>query len=375
MTDRPTWRSALVIVAGAAVLGVYLFVQAPAPLSAANEQGSKDAIPIRTVLALLEQENAAARALWTEDIVNAGKGQGLAFEETWREDAVHAGPLPALFLRETARRLERTSPGLRLFLGSPHPINAANRFSGDQATYFARVATDGQPQFFVDPETRLQTAMFADRAIVDACARCHNEHAESPKQDWKVNDIMGATTWMYPADVVSPARALEMISALRGSIRGTYESYLEKAKTFPKPPVVGDAWPRTGNQLPSADVFMRELAERSSARTLRGLLGQDEPERKRVPPPAAPAVAPAIATPPLDVLVIRAKRSTRVAVEYAGVRLVVARLRAGAMTTVSSPPPLRVHVESADSVALEYRGKPITGAGEVEVVMEGGEDR
>jgi hypothetical protein len=229
-----------VIVAAAALLGVYLFVQAPAPLPD-PEQANDGALPIARVLTLLDQENAAARQLWTEDIVDAGKAQGFVFDETWREQGVHAGPLPALFLRETARRLERAAPGLTLFLGSPYPINTANRFAGGQATFFARLAADGTPQFFIEADTGMRTAMFADRAVVDACAGCHNEHPESPKHDWKRGDIMGATTWMYPAETVSPARALELVAALRRSIRGSYEAYLEKAATFPQPPAVGDA--------------------------------------------------------------------------------------------------------------------------------------
>ena len=65
---------------------------------------------------------------------------------------------------------------------------------------------------------------------------------------------------------------------------------------------------------------------------------------------------------------IRAKRPTKVTVDHNGTRLVVARLRGGAMTAVTSSPPLKVLVDDVESVTLEYRGMPITGRGEVEVI-------
>jgi adenylate cyclase len=368
---RPAWRSALLVSSVTSIVVVYLFVQAPPPLAAsADEPGT---VPIRAVFALLEHENDAARALWTSEIVNAGRARGLTFSENWRDEAVASGPLPALFLRDTARHLERDVPGLRLFLGSQYPINTANRFTGEQAASFRRLEITGAPQLFVEPTTGLHTAMFADRAVVDACVDCHNEHPDSPKVDWKLHDIMGATTWMYPEGTVTMQRAVELIAALRRSIRAAYADYLDKAATFPAPPVVGDGWPADGLQLPSQDVFMAELARRSSIDTLRGLLDPTIADQiAEAPPPPAPEPPPpppAPLAPPEDLLVVHAKRSLKVVIERAGSPLVVARLRTGGVASVSSPPPLRVRVDDADAITLEYRGKPITRP-DVEVAVE-----
>jgi adenylate cyclase len=266
----PTWRSGLVIVSVTLALCVYLFVDAPQPLAARGT--ASGTIPMRAVFSLLELENDAARALWTEDIVHHGKAVGLAFGEAWHDDGVHEGPLPALFLRETARNLERSSLQLGLFLGSRYPINTANQLTGLQASYLASLEANGAPQFFFEPETARHTAMFADRAITQACVQCHNEHHDSPKRDWQLGAIMGATTWMYPADAVTAERALELIATLRASIRSAYAAYLTKVASFPRPPLIGARWPREGYALPSVDVFMAELERRTAASTLRGLL-------------------------------------------------------------------------------------------------------
>lgn len=364
--SRPPWRFSLLVFAITAIAVTYLVVQAPPPLAAAREE--QGVLPIRTAFAILEHESDTARALWTEDIVDAGSKHGLEFAETWRDDTSHAGPLPALFLRETARHLEREAPGLRLFLGSRFPINSANQFTGEQGTYALALEATGAPQFFLEPSTQLQTAMFADRAFAAACVRCHNEHGDSPKTDWKRGDIMGATTWMYPQPTITVERAVELVAGLRRSIRAAYTSYLEKTSTFPRPPVIGDAWPTNGATLPSADAFMQELARRSSSGSLRALL---EP----FPGGEITAVAPVAVTPPPppppppDVLSIHANRATTVTVEHRGARVLVARLRAGTTTTVASPPPLRVHVDDADDVTLAYRGAPVAKP-EVEVVID-----
>lgn len=363
----PTWRSLVVILAGAAALSVYLFVTAPPPLAAAAPPQGRT-IEIDSVFAMLERENDAARALWTQEIVAQGQNAGLTFDEHWRDNDVHAGPLPALFLRETARNLERTSLRLNLFLGSPFPINAANRFTGEQTEQFASVAKRGAQ--FRNAATGMHTAMFADVAVSEACVSCHNEHADSPKRDWHVNDVMGATTWMYPDATVTVERATELVRALRSSIRQTYAAYLEKAATFPSPPAIGTQWPRDGYALPSEDEFMRELARRTSSATLHALL---DPQARSVDEPVSATENKSAAR---DTLVIRAARSTRVIVERAGQRLLIARLVPGSVTTLSSSPPLRVQLSASEGVELEYDDQKIAipprddQTKDVEVIVE-----
>lgn len=363
----PTWRSLVVILAGFGALSVYLFVTAPPPLAATAPPPGRT-IAIDSVLAMLERENDAARALWTQEIVAQGKTAGLQFDEHWRDDNVHAGPLPALFLRETARNLERTSLHLNLFLGSPFPINGANRFTSDQSKQFASLSEKGAQ--FRDPTTGMHTAMFPDVAISEACVSCHNEHPDSPKHDWHINDVMGATTWMYPEESVTVERAMELVRALRSSIRKTYASYLAKAATFPSPPAIGAQWPRDGYALPSEDEFMRELARRTSSATLVSLL---DPQSDTVEEPAAAVDNQAAAR---DTLVIRASRSTRVIVERAGQRLLIARLVPGSVTTLSSSPPLRVQLSASEGVEVEYDARKIAvpardgQSKDVEIVVE-----
>ena len=272
-------KTLAVVVAVAVVFVALIVVNAPPPDDAATAGGPP--VPIEVVFSVLEAENDAVRQAWANDIVGAGQERGLRFDKDWHDEGVDAGPLPALFLRETAEGLRRSPVPLYLFLGSDFPINDANMFTGLQTEHFEVIRRTGEPQFFSDPEFGFQTAMFSDIASAEACVVCHNGEPDSPKTDWRVGDVMGATTWSYPEAETSMAEALTMVQALRRSVREAYEHYLEKVTTFADPPPIGDQWPADGYFLPSADVFMAEVEESTSAQTLRLLLEAQTAEEMR----------------------------------------------------------------------------------------------
>jgi adenylate cyclase len=256
----------------ASVAGIYLFVTAPPPLSEARADEGAQRIAVRSLFELCNAENAAVRQLYTKAIVADGTKVGLEFDEHWRDPNVHAGPLPALFLRETGRNLERGQTGLGLFLGSDQPVQRANRFTGPLEQTFAQLRSDGAPRFFYIEDVKMHAAMFPDIAVSQACVDCHNRHPQSPKRDWKLNDVMGAVTWTYPADSLTVGDTLKTIAALRQSVAAVYSTYLDKVSAFPAAPEVSNRWPNNGYTLPNQKVFMEEVARRSSPGTLGRLL-------------------------------------------------------------------------------------------------------
>jgi hypothetical protein len=231
-------------------------------------------MPVDRFFSLLNAENASIRALYTAEIVGPGQRNGLKFDEAWKRGEVLAGPLPALFLRETSSLLQRDVAGLNLFLGSDYPIVSANAFKGLQVEAFKKVRADGKAQFFQDPSTRLYTAMFPDVASAKPCVTCHNDHSKSPKKDWVLNDIMGATTWLYPRKSVPVQDVLSTLDALRRAAESTYAMYLEKVRRLPasEQPEIGAKWPREGHFLPDVETFSKAIANRNSAFTLGNLL-------------------------------------------------------------------------------------------------------
>jgi adenylate cyclase len=264
------------------VVGVYLFANAPAPLPDGRSTSSD--VPVERVLTMLAHENDVARTLYTKEIVGQAKPKGVAFREDWREPDVHAGPLPALFLRASAERVARSEHPLGLFLGSDMPIEASNRFDARQMEVFEEVRATREPRFFLDERTGLQTAMFPDFAGAPACVSCHNEHSSSPKTDWQLGDVMGATTWTWPEAAVSTETALALLDTLRAAFRDTYAEFLADVALAETPLPVGDEWPREASALPETAVFMERCEELASARSLQILL---EGATDGVAPPAS----------------------------------------------------------------------------------------
>lgn len=271
MTRLFSWPTAAVM--WGLVLAVYLGVDAPPPLTSASTASADHMLPVHELFELCAQENDAVRALYTREIVGAGKAVGLRFHENWRDPAMEAGPLPALFLRAVATFLEKSPARLGLFLGSDHPIEPSNRFSGKQLDVFAQVRSERRAHFFETRQPEQWVALFPDIAAVPACVSCHNDHPKSAKRDWQLGDVMGATTWTYPTNQVSQHEALDVLLQLRGGFAAAYRGYVEKARGFQAAPNIGEQWPAQGGYaIPTVAVFMNEVEKSASSRSMRRVL-------------------------------------------------------------------------------------------------------
>lgn len=240
-----------------------------------TQTGSKKKYSIEEAFTIVAEENDIARKLYTAAIVGEGQKKGLKFDEHWEKDDVEAGPLPALFLRGIASDIKRRGEvPLGLFLGSDFPVRKSNKFVGKQADLFSEIRNDGKPRFFYDEENQLYTAMFPDFAGAKPCVTCHNEHPETTKTDWKMGDIMGATTWTYPSDSVSSDELQAIIKAYRGGALSTFQKYLDKVAHFKSSevPGIGKTWPAHGYQLPTPEIFLDSVNHLTSKNTLKAIL-------------------------------------------------------------------------------------------------------
>ena len=181
-------------------VGTMLFVIfVSAALSrAADQQG----IPFETVADYIHSVIEADRTFYTVHVVERMQIQGgAAAAENWRAEK-KVLPLPAQFLAEASDLAAKTGTKIRYHLISLWPINPLNaptneterngleavRLHPERAST-GTVSIGGQDYF---------QAIYADRAVSQACIGCHNVHPNSPKKDFKQHDVMGGLVIEIP---------------------------------------------------------------------------------------------------------------------------------------------------------------------------------
>ena len=169
--------------------------------SGAKDSGTQTGIPAETVADHVHAVLQADRAFYTIDVVERMQAKGIVVaSENWRE--TNTLPLPAQFLQESNRLVGSTRTGIGYRLTSLWPINKRNgpktesEHAGLQETLlhptrpYTEVVMNGQDLYL--------QAVYADKAVSQACIGCHNAHPDSPKRDFKQNDVMGGMIVTIP---------------------------------------------------------------------------------------------------------------------------------------------------------------------------------
>jgi len=145
----------------------------------------------------------ADRTIYTAQIVNRMQEKGIvAAAEHWEQE--NALPLPAQFLQHSGRLVAESGRGIRYRLIGLSPIYQRNA----PATDFERKALETLRRESEQPVTGIVVsgkkqyfqAIYPDRAVSNACVTCHNSHPLSPKQDFKLNDVMGGIAITIPLE-------------------------------------------------------------------------------------------------------------------------------------------------------------------------------
>lgn len=194
MKSLATWVGACLaigLVAGATFWGIWSWkAQTEKPFMLSPE----------TVAGYLHAVIEAQRTVYTTNVVDALKDKGIHAEEHWKQQK--ALPLPAQMILDGGRLVAEKGMGIKYRLASNTPIYVWNA----AATDFERKGLEAVSRNPDKPFTgfvrigrdRFFQAIYADRAVSQACVACHNAHPNSPKKDYQLNDVMGGIIITIP---------------------------------------------------------------------------------------------------------------------------------------------------------------------------------
>jgi diguanylate cyclase (GGDEF)-like protein len=132
-----------------------------------------------------------------------------------------AFPLPATFLREVTEMINHNPAAYQVRLVSPWPINKQNGVQ-DAFQEEAFRALAKEPRLFKKRDqiagVEVMRSLTADRAVSQVCVDCHNAHPNSPRHDFKLNDLMGGIEVRIPIEASLEAGRRAQLWLLWGGI-------------------------------------------------------------------------------------------------------------------------------------------------------------
>jgi len=129
----------------------------------------------------------AMRTVYAAAVLEKVKQDGVMPKENWAKED-HAIMLPAQFVKAVGREVRNFEVGL---LGI-HPLYKTNAPQTGREKEMLDLLAKGNKKVVTFSDGKQFKGMSADFAILQGCADCHNQHANTTKKDWKIGDFMGA---------------------------------------------------------------------------------------------------------------------------------------------------------------------------------------
>ena len=170
----------------------------PAPAAAAPT-----GLAPKQVADMLHAVMAADRTTYARKVINRLVKEEKVIKASEHYEDDKALPLPAQMFRMGAELVTERDIGFTYGLLSEWPINKQHapktemekqglefiKANGGTEPYYGEETLGGQKYF---------TALYADIGVAAACVDCHNDHKDSPKNDFKMGDVMGGVMIRIP---------------------------------------------------------------------------------------------------------------------------------------------------------------------------------
>ena len=142
------------------------------------------------------------RAVYTKQVVARLQNEAKVIKATEHFKDEKTLPLPAQMFRMGAEAVAEKNPGFTYGLLSLWPINKQNMPKTDAEKAGLKFVADNKGQNYYGEETlgktKYFTAVYADVGVSMACVSCHNGHKDSPRTDFKLDEVMGGVVIRLP---------------------------------------------------------------------------------------------------------------------------------------------------------------------------------
>ncbi len=158
-----------------------------------NVQSARSTIEQYRLLRQYYTANVVTKAIKTGAVDASYKHQGKATTI----------PLPATMIHDLSDLLAKESDGTKLKLYSPYPFpNRVNRQLDDFAKKALKAIKDKPNEIYIETDLtpgneRVRVAI-ADKLVAQACVDCHNNHPDTPRKNWSLNDTRGVLEASVP---------------------------------------------------------------------------------------------------------------------------------------------------------------------------------
>ena len=165
------------------------------------QSGAREGIPPEVVAEYVYAIVQADRTLYTTHVVERMEERGVAVAtDQWKEQG--GLPLPAQMLLMAGEEIAGQGVNLRIRLASLWPINKANGPVDDfERIGLEKVAKEPKRPYtgiITQEGKRVFKAIYADRAVTQACVACHNRYTTSQTPTLKLYDVMGGIVISFP---------------------------------------------------------------------------------------------------------------------------------------------------------------------------------
>lgn len=161
-------------------------------------------VPAQVAADVMQGVLAADRTVYARDVITrmVVEEKVIKASEYWHDD--QALPLPAQVFRLGAEQVADQDLDVWYSLLSLWPINQQNRPKTELEKTGLEFIRDNPGENFYGVEDLggkdYFTAIYEDNGVAQACVTCHNEHKDSPRRDFELNDNMGGLVIRFLLD-------------------------------------------------------------------------------------------------------------------------------------------------------------------------------